>query len=197
MTPCRSERIPFVLDFSAVSAVPCRTWRTLEMSDKLQAAIDVLAEQLETQLQEVSETKKMINSLRRRMGQDPLYSDVSVESVGGAASRPDLYYGKPLATAAQMYLEGRKRACEAEEILQGLKAGGFDFDALQWKEKDRLRSLSMSLAKNTKTFQRLPNGSFGLLSWYDANSIRRRGEKADDDAENSSVETPDAPAKSS
>jgi len=144
------------------------------MKEKLNAAIDVLIEQLQQQVQQVAETKKMINSLRQRMGEEPLYPDVSPESVVGGGSRRDLYYGKPLATAAQMYLERRKQACEAEEILNGLEQGGFDFAALGWKEKDRLRSLAMSLAKNTKTFHRLPNGSFGLLSWYDEKVIRRR-----------------------
>jgi hypothetical protein len=55
----------------------------------------------------------------------------------------------------------------ADEILKGLEEGGFDFEPLGWKEKDRLRSLSISLAKNTAIFHRLPNnGAFGLLAWY-------------------------------
>src|ERR1700688_1526188 len=108
------------------------------MSDeKLTGAIEVLQSQLEQQLQEASETKKMINSLRRRMGLDPLYADVSVEHVG--AIRPDQYYGKPLATAATEFLERRKQACTAEDIMRGLADGGFDFDGTGWKQKDQLR----------------------------------------------------------
>ena len=34
------------------------------------------------------------------------------------------------------------------------------------KGKHALRNLSISLAKNTQTFTRLPNGTFGLAEWY-------------------------------
>jgi hypothetical protein len=85
------------------------------------------------------------------------------------------YYGRPLATVAQEYLEGRKEACKPEEILEGLRGGGFDFKALQWGggEKDWIRNLSISLAKNTKAFHRLPNGTFGLVAWYPEVTTRR------------------------
>jgi len=148
------------------------------MKEKLNAAIEVLIDQLQTQLEEVRETKKMINALRKRMGEEAMYSDI--EESGAAVTRPDLFYGKPLATAVQEYLEIRKRACTAEEILAGLQQGGFDFRALEWKEKDRLRSLAISLAKNTKAFHKLPNNSFGLISWYDQ-AILKRSEKASND----------------
>jgi|SRR6185312_3508172 len=142
------------------------------MSEKLTAAIDELQSHLDEQLQEVSETKKMINALRKRMGLDPLYNDVSVEQVG--AIRPDQYYGKPLASAAGEYLERRKQACPADEIMRGLEQGGFDFESTGWKEKDRLRMLAISLAKNNSKFHKLPNNTFGLLSWYDQAVIAKR-----------------------
>jgi hypothetical protein len=63
-------------------------------------------------------------------------------------------------------LERRKQACSPEEILRGLEQGGFDFRALGWKDDDRLRSLSISLAKNNQKFHKLPNGMFGLVTWY-------------------------------
>jgi hypothetical protein len=147
------------------------------MDDKISGAIEVLTAKLEEYLKQASETKKMINSLRQMVGETPLFNDVSVEHVSAGAIRQDQYYGKPLSTVATQYLEYRKQACLADEILKGLEQGGFDFDALGWKEKDRMRALSMSLAKNSKTFHRLPNGSFGLLAWYDKKSIRQRGEK--------------------
>jgi hypothetical protein len=85
--------------------------------------------------------------------------------------RRDEYYGKPFATAAQLYLQRRKQACMPDEILKGLEDGGFDFRALGWKDGDRLRSLAISLAKNNKVFHKLPNGTFGLVDWYE--SIKR------------------------
>jgi len=143
------------------------------MSDRLSAAIEELEEHLAEQLSDVADTKKMINSLRKRMGLEPLYGDTSVESTGSI--RPDQFYGKPLATAAGEFLERRKArgACSADEILTGLREGGFDFEAIGWKEKDNLRLLSSSLAKNIAKFHRLPNGTFGLLEWYDKEMLKR------------------------
>lgn len=142
------------------------------MSDKFTPAIEELQAQLSGQLQEVAETKRMINALRKRQGLDPLYSDVIVEQAG--ALRPDQYYGKPLASAAGEFLERRKQACPADEIMRGLEQGGFDFESTGWKEKDRLRMLAISLAKNNTKFHKLPNNTFGLLTWYDPAVIAKR-----------------------
>jgi len=159
------------------------------MSERLTAAIEELEEHLATQLSDVADTKKMINQLRRRMGLDPMYSDTTVETSGSV--RPDQFYGKGVATAAAEYLERRRGrgACTADEILSGLIEGGFDFDALDWKEKDRLRLLASSLAKNTAKFHRLPNGTFGLLEWYDQAVIKRASKQ--DRKQNGTVEEPE------
>lgn len=161
------------------------------MSEKLEAAISELQEHLDQQLQEAADTKKMINALRKRIGLEPLYADVAVEQVG--AIRPDQFYGKPLAAAAGEYLERRKQACPADEIMRGLEQGGFDFDGTGWKDKDRLRMLALSLAKNNLKFHKLPNNTFGLLSWYDAAVIKRA--KDERGKQNGSVEQPDTAAE--
>jgi hypothetical protein len=160
------------------------------MSDRLAAAIEELEEHLAQQLNEAVETKKMINSLCKRMNLEPRYEDVNVETSG--AIRSDQFYGKPLASAASEYLERRKRALSAEEILKALEEGGFDFDAQGWKDKDRLRLLASSLAKNTAKFHRLPNGSYGLLSWYDQAMLKRAAKE--DRKQNGTVEEPEAAA---
>jgi len=157
------------------------------MSDKLQAAIEELQTHLDQQIQEVADTKKMINALRKRMGLEPLYADTSVEQAGPL--RPDQFYGKPLATAAQDYLERRKQACTAEEIMRGLEQGGFDFDGTGWKEKDRLRMLAISLAKNNVKFHKLPNNTFGLLAWYDQSVINKRKEERGERGKQNGAET--------
>jgi len=136
------------------------------MKEKLSAAIEVLEAQLQEQLERVAETKKMINALLQRIGEEPRFGDVAAEQIVAGTTRRDAYYGKPLATAVQEYLKRRNQACTAEEILRGLQDGGFDFRPLGWRDDDRLRSLAISLAKNSVTFHRLPNGTFGLLSWY-------------------------------
>jgi hypothetical protein len=160
------------------------------MSEKLTAAIEELQVHLDQQLQEAADTKKMINALLKRNGQEPLYPDVVVEQVG--AIRPDQYYGKALATAAQDYLERRKQACPAEDILRGLQEGGFDFETTGWKEKDRLRMLAISLAKNNQKFHKLPNNTFGLLSWYDPAFLAKRTERKQNGSAEKEDEEPTA-----
>jgi hypothetical protein len=55
-------------------------------------------------------------------------------------------------------------AASVDIIFAGMQAGGYLFDAKN--DGTARRSLSISLAKNTSTFHRLPNGDFGLLEWY-------------------------------
>jgi hypothetical protein len=136
------------------------------MSQRLRSAIEELLEDLKQQQEELAETKKTINALCKRLGDAPMFADVAPEHISSGQVRADQYYGKPLATAAQEYLERRHQACPAEEIMRGLQEGGFNFKALRWKEKDRLRAFAISLAKNSKTFHKLPNGTFGLPGWY-------------------------------
>jgi hypothetical protein len=141
------------------------------MSNELEPAVQVLQRKLEEQQKAVSETKKTINMLMKMMGEEPPYREDEDQPSG--IIRPDQYYGKGLATAAQEYLAMRKQACQPEDILRGMLAGGFDFDVIGWREADRLRSLAMSLAKNVAKFHRLKNGSFGLRSWYDEDFLKR------------------------
>lgn len=143
--------------------------------EKLSGAIEVLLSKLEEDTRKVVETKKMINSLRGMNGEEPLFHDVDTPQSQNI-SRPDIFYGKPFSTAARDFLEMKKRACSTEEILRGFEQGGFDFDAVGWKEKDRLRSLAISLAKNSAVFHKLPNGTFGLLAWY-PDIAKRKTEK--------------------
>jgi hypothetical protein len=149
-----------------------------DMKAELNPAVEALRNQLQEQLAEVNETKKMINSLLRRMGEDPQFPEAEVGQMQmrlNGGSRPDQYYGKPFATAAQEYLERRKQACSAEEILKALEQGGFDFRALGWKDAIRMRNVAISLAKNNQKFHKLPNNTFGLLAWY-PDIAKRNGE---------------------
>ena len=150
-------------------------------NEKIQGAIDVLIDQVEMLLRDVAEKKRVINSLCQTLGMEPLYHDVEATHIGGTrAIRPDQFFGKPFATAAQEFLEimERKGACSAEDIAKGLEQGGFNFS---WKEKDKTRMVAISLAKNSAVFQKLPNNTFGLLSWYPEmkkkNEAARRAEK--------------------
>jgi hypothetical protein len=139
---------------------------------KLEGAIEALQEELQIQMNQVADTKRMINSLLRRIGKEPQFPDEAAEQagVGSFRIRPDQFYGRALATSVEEFLEYRKKttgeqACTPADIMAGLEAGGFDFKAQGWKDNDRLRSMSITLGKNPK-FHRLPNGTIGLLSWY-------------------------------
>jgi hypothetical protein len=147
------------------------------MSDELKPAVSALQRKLEQQIQGVTETKKAINILLKMMDEPPMYAD---DDSGSGVIRPDQFYGKQFATAAAEYLSMRKVASPPSDILKGLKDGGFDFDVMGWREKDLLRPLAISLAKNVARFHKLKNGSFGLKSWYDEDFLKKAGrQKAD------------------
>jgi|SRR6185295_16389814 len=159
------------------------------MNEKLSGAIEVLLAQLDEQARSVIETKKMINSLRQRNGETALFNDADFQSSDSGPARRDMYYGKGPVTACREYLDWRKQACTGEEILKGLAQGGFDFKAAGWDDDSRLRNVSISLAKNTAIFHRLPNGTFGLIAWYPDVAKKKAKEKmAENDAEK--TETP-------
>jgi hypothetical protein len=143
-------------------------------NDRLSIAIEELEAQLQSQLEELAETKKVINSLLKRMGQPPRFTDVAVEQVG--TMRRDQFYGKPLATCLQEIIGAKKQACTLDEMLSLLAQGNFDFKVTGWKEDDRARSLAISMSKNP-VFHRLPNGSWGLLSMYPEVMARKAKEK--------------------
>jgi hypothetical protein len=149
------------------------------MSNPLSAAVDELERKLQKQLQEAAGTKKLINGLLATMGEPPRYADAENEAQSGAPVKSDAYYGKPLATAVTMVLKRFGEASTAEDIIKGLEKGGFDFRPLKWNENVRHRNLAISMAKNTQTFHKLPNGTFGLREWYD-DEILKKTERAKD-----------------
>lgn len=153
------------------------------MADELGPAIAALQQKLAEQLRAVVDTKRTINMLLKMSGQSALYAEEEAET--GGSVRADQFYGKGLATAAAEYLAMRKQACQPEEILRALVAGGFDFDLMNWEKDQYLRLLALSLAKNTGgtgKFHRLKNGSFGLRSWYDEDFLKKASADAADKA---------------
>ena len=119
------------------------------LKDKLSPAVDALLEKLEEQQNAVSATKQMINQLKAMMGESPMFADVVSEPTGaGSSTRANQYYGKGPVAAAEEFLQRRNQAVPIEEIHRALEQGGFDYDAMAWKAKDRLRMLAITLAKN-------------------------------------------------
>ncbi|MEI9475191.1 MAG: hypothetical protein WCO26_01250 [Deltaproteobacteria bacterium] len=138
-------------------------------------AIQKIQGDLDKLMVEVNKKKNVINEIYGILGQPAPYE---IEGdTGTKPLRPDQFYGKAFATAATEFLQRKRHACTAEEIYDGLKEGGFKFP---WEESDRLRSVAISLAKNSTLFHKLPNNTFGLLAWYpdiDAEPKRRRTAK--------------------
>jgi hypothetical protein len=134
---------------------------------------------------ELANLKKAANTFYRSKGEpEPFTIDDPESATGGVVRvRPDEFYGKGFATAAGNYLERRKQAITADEVLRALEQGGFDFDALGWKEENRSRTVAMSLAKNTAIFHRLPSGTFGLKKWYGEAIEKKRARKSNGETE--------------
>jgi hypothetical protein len=141
-----------------------------------------MIEEIRTKELELTNLKRAANTFYKSKGEpEPFIIDDS--DAGGAGVvriRPDEYYGKGFATAAGNYLERRKQAVSADEILRALESGGFDFEAAGWKDvAGRGRTVAASLAKNTAIFHRLPSGTFGLKKWYGDAIEKKKAKKAE------------------
>ncbi|MCK1329874.1 MULTISPECIES: hypothetical protein [unclassified Bradyrhizobium] len=117
---------------------------------------------------EVRDKKKTVNTLCGVAGREELYTVEAPDAAIPNRIRPDQFYGQALATAVRTILEMRKQqnlgAATINEIFDALTTGGYTFNT---KNDDVARqSLRNSLSKNTITFHKLPNGRFGMLSWY-------------------------------
>jgi hypothetical protein len=116
------------------------------------------------------EKKRMVNDLCRLAGQSPLYGDAELaSSLAARAILPDAYYGKALATVVRLVLERRKAsgrgAATVNEIYDDMVAGGYNFAGKN--DENNKRGLYVSLGKNSYMFHKLPNGTYGLLDWYE------------------------------
>lgn len=149
----------------------------------LEATIQSLVQVIEQDEVQTAENKRTVNRLCAKAGKPPIYPDAD-RAAGGAqlgGIRPDEYYGQPLASAIRMILEARKAsglgAATVREIYEALIKGGFRFEA---KDENAVRGLRQSLSKNSVTFHKLPNGTYGLLEWYPGAKAARPGEDDDD-----------------
>ncbi len=155
------------------------------------------------QLGEVTRVERLINELLSDIGEPAKYQIIvegtgsaaghsSVTGVGGGKRKRSRYYGKPLATAVRAFLETLdEQPATPIELLAELESGDFDFDGMGWQKENRLRSLAMSLAKNTATFHRLPSGAFGLNEWYPNAKPRKTKAVATEDHTEAAGEKPE------
>jgi hypothetical protein len=150
------------------------------MNEEVKATIARLMKELKNQVQEVSDTKRVINRLSRTAGVDPPFPDAEPESLEGSSIRPDEYYGQPLGKSVQDFIKRHGTACTPEQIVSGLVSGGFDFDLQGWigGKGDRARAMGSALAKNPAVFHRLPTGLWGLTVNYPEAAKRMDAERA-------------------
>jgi hypothetical protein len=140
---------------------------------------------------------EIINDLRAEDGlppRGPFGGGGSGTTTGQGAARstqikPDTFYGKKLQTAVREYLEMRWAAAGSRtdpatprEIFDAITQGGYQFEA----KTDEIAMVGLRglLRKRTAFFHKLPNGTYGLTSWYpDAKRPKASAGPDDDEVE--------------
>ncbi|HEX8168893.1 MAG TPA: hypothetical protein VF601_24280 [Beijerinckiaceae bacterium] len=150
--------------------------------DDFKPAIDTLLLDLADLERQALETKQVINRLCARAGMDILFPDATASATQTMGTlRPDSFYGKAITTAAREFLEMRRAAnlgpATPREVAEALSKGGYTFETKD--EATSIISVRNTLRKNSGIFHRLPNGTYGLLSWYP----NARPPKDDDEGE--------------
>lgn len=148
------------------------------MEENFSRTIEPLQEQLKELLKKEGELKKIINQICVFYKEQPLYTDEDYPVLDGEmVFRPDQFFGKGFATAVKELIKMKKRAISAQEILDGLSGGGYDFPE-KWKE-NRLKNLAITLSKNSKDFVQVEKNSgnlYGLWEFY-PEKVRERDKK--------------------
>lgn len=143
-----------------------------------------------------NELRASINELCEQAGLPPRYPDgggggpalegrtganagvtaaASLSATGALSARASLlaiasdkFHGKRQATAIKEFLEMRRAAgvgpAKPREIYDALKQGGYQFTAKE--DGTALVGLRTTLRKNSAAFYKLPDGAYGLRSWY-------------------------------
>lgn len=141
------------------------------MSSELNPAIALLEGKLREVEKSAGELRSTINFLRKEAGMQPLPEGGIGSDAGGSAVseiRPDTFYGKKLQTAVREYLAMRKQQnlgpAKPREIYDAITAGGYQFEASS--AEVALIGMRSMMRKRTQFFHKLPNGTYGLTSWY-------------------------------
>lgn len=137
-------------------------------NEHVSRTIELVQSQILQLEQELAEKKRMVNSLCGLIDRTPVYANADPNIGASVGIRSDEFYGKPLASVVRAILEKRNAAglgaASLDEIYNGMMQGGYRFDAKN--DATAKRALSISLAKNSVTFHKLPNGNIGLTEWY-------------------------------
>jgi len=140
------------------------------MDTNIQTAIAVLQDRIRSKEEDVIRLKRTVNEMCADAGEEPPYPVIgSADATTSLSSlRSDQFYGHTIYGAARNYLEMRKNAgmgaASVNEIYAALRTGGFKFEAKD--DENAKNGLRVSLRKQSTLFHRLPNGDYGLLTWY-------------------------------
>ena len=148
------------------------------MSNHIDATIEEIKIKIETKLKEISGLKAAINELCKMNGKPEMFTDTSSEKIGTSmVIQNDQFHNKPLATAVKEYLTMRGTSAKAEEILEALKRGGYDFSG-STKDDIQLRNLKISFGKNPAFTYIRSNETYGLAEKYGIDN-KKKGKEID------------------
>jgi hypothetical protein len=146
------------------------------MSTEFDAAIAAFERDREEALKNAAEYERTINALCKKAGYPPRYPGAengTLSATGTAVGRvqqisDDTFYGQKQTPAMRMYLEMRRAQglgpATPREIYDAIKQGGYVFDA---KSPDiAMVGMRALLRTQPNVFHRLPQGTYGLTSWY-------------------------------
>jgi hypothetical protein len=138
------------------------------MNDELSNTIEVLTTRVRAKEEEANKLKRLINELCSEAGIEIRFPGITENGGTISAIRSDEYYGQPLTAAIRNYLERRKTsglgAATLSEIFNAVREGGYKFDTRN--DENAKIGVGNALRKTTSVFHRLPNGQYGLLTWY-------------------------------
>lgn len=150
------------------------------MATDANPAIELLLSQIDDLERRVNAFKASVNTLCAHDGRPPIFppgggggaKEAPGSQVDGETAQPvggpiksDSFYGLRQQTAARKFLEMRGSAASPREILEGLRAGGYQVEAKT--DEVALVGLRAMLRKRTAVFHKLPNQSYGLVGWYE------------------------------
>lgn len=139
------------------------------MASPLDPAIDALERRREQALATAGEMERSINTLCKEAGYPPRYTDsASSNSIRVTQISDDTFYGMKQTGAMRTYLEMRKTQglgpANTREIYDALLQGGYQFEA---KTPDiAMVGMRALLRTQPLVFHRLPQGTWGLSTWY-------------------------------
>lgn len=162
------------------------------MQNELDKAIESLRNELLNLDVRQVEIKKAINQLMALNGLPPEYTDIeqTASSIGGYKPTPREFIGKTMLDSAKDFLRKTGRASTAQEILDGLTKGDYQFPS-SWKPKHSLKNMAIFLGSNKEfvQFDTQDGKAYGLAERY-PDKVRERDKKNNGEEKPDSVESP-------